>query len=76
MKKEFIPLEIAGASLGMGLVGNAIESPGLVEGAQATGKFIAPAINISMGGFLMKQIKGMKEDIKKDIKDRKKANLF
>ena len=76
MKRPLIPLGIAGVSLGMGLVGNAIESPGLVEGAEATGKFIAPAVNISMGGFLTKQIKDIKENIKKDIKNKKKANLF
>lgn len=58
MKINKTPFEIAGISVGMGLVGEALNSTGLQEGGTAAGKFIAPAVNISMGGHIIKQLKG------------------
>lgn len=56
-KLVIAPLGLAGASIGMGLVGNALDSQGLQEGGAVAGKFIAPAISISAGGYLINQIK-------------------
>ena len=58
------PLGIAGISLGMGVLGSAFDSPGLSEGGATAGKFISPAINISMGGFVIRQLQ--------DLQNRKK----
>jgi hypothetical protein len=52
---------IAGMSVGMGILGESLGSEGLKAGGEATGKFIAPAVNISMGGYLINMIKGIKK---------------
>ena len=53
MKALFIPFGIAGASVGMGLAGDAFNSTGLQEGGAAAGKFVAPAVNIHGAGMVM-----------------------
>ena len=52
-----VPFGIAGMSIGMSIAGKAFNSPGLMKGAAASSKFIAPAVHISVGGELIKQIK-------------------
>lgn len=72
-----IPFKIAGATVGMGIAADAFGSEGLAAGGEAAGKFIAPAINISMGGHVIKQLKdlkGFKEE--KGKKREKKRGLF
>lgn len=56
-----IPFAIAGTSIGLGMAGQAFESTGLQEGGAAAGKFIAPAVNISAGGYVIKMLKDLKE---------------
>lgn len=55
-----VPFGLAGASIGMGIIGEQFNSEGLKQGGEAAGKFIAPAVNISMGGYLIKQLKKLK----------------
>ncbi len=54
-----VPFGIAGMSIGMSIAGSAFNSPGLMSGSAAANKFIAPAVNISMGGELIKQVRKM-----------------
>lgn len=54
------PLGIAGASVGFGILGDAFNSQGLKEAGETTGKFIAPAINITMGGYVLNQLAQLK----------------
>jgi hypothetical protein len=59
-KKLFLPLGLAGFSVGAGLVGKAFGSQGLESSGAAVGKFISPAMNIVVGGAvinLARQIK-------------------
>lgn len=56
-----IPFGLAGASIGMGILGEQFNSEGLKQGGEVTGKFISPAINISMGGYLIKQLKKLRK---------------
>lgn len=61
------PLKIIGASLGLGLGGTAISQidsnigSKISDAGQTTSKFIAPAVNIAMGGYLIKQLKDLKK---------------
>ena len=59
--KLLTPFAIAGASFGLGLVGSEIKSEPLVEAGETSGKFIAPAVNISMGGYLINKIRKFKK---------------
>jgi hypothetical protein len=54
-----IPFKLAGASIGMGVLGEAFDSEGLKQGATAAGKVIPVAIDIQMGSKLIKQLKEM-----------------
>ena len=65
-KLVLAPLGIAGMSVGMGMIGEQLGSEGLEQGGEVAGKFIKPAIAISMGGILVKQLKELKKDKKKD----------
>lgn len=56
-----IPFGIAGMSIGMAQLGEALGSEGLKEGGQAASKFIKPAVDIQMSGILIKQLKGLKK---------------
>lgn len=49
-----MPFGIAGLSLGTGIVGTQFQSQGLIDASAASSKFIAPAINVSMGGYLVR----------------------
>lgn len=53
-----IPFGLAGTSIGMGLVGEHLASEGLQEGGAIAGKFIKPAVNISMGGTVIRMLRG------------------
>ena len=54
-----IPFGLAGASVGMGILGEQLGSTGLQQGGAAVGSFIAPAVTISAGGMVI----GMLRDI-------------
>ena len=54
------PISLAGASIGMGMIGEALGSEGLKSAGTATGNFIVPAVNISMAGYTIKQLKSLK----------------
>lgn len=60
------PFGIAGMGIGMGIIGSKLSAAGISGGADlttggavATG-FISPAVNISMGGSVIKMLKGFK----------------
>jgi len=52
-------LEIVGLGIGLGIAGEAFESEGLKQAGSSAVKFISPAINISMGSSLIKQLKNL-----------------
>ena len=60
------PFELAGMSIGMGIIGESLGSEGLKEGGAVAGKFIAPAINISVGGMLIQQLKELNPKRRKE----------
>jgi hypothetical protein len=53
-----VPLVLAGSSIGMGVAGQAFGSTALQGAGTTTSGFIAPAINIGMGGYLINELKG------------------
>lgn len=55
------PFALAGATIAFGQLGKAFGSIPLQEAGATTSKFIAPAININMGGFMIKQLRGLGE---------------
>tara|TARA_Y100000034_G_C6907569_1_gene421657 strand:- start:2450 stop:2689 length:240 start_codon:yes stop_codon:yes gene_type:complete len=60
LKTTKVPLGLAGASIGMGIAGQAFGSTAL-QGAGATaGAFIAPAVSISMGGYVVNELRDLK----------------
>jgi len=64
-----LPLGLAGASVGLGIAGEAFDSQGLIDAGESTAGFIAPAIGITMGAEIIKQLKdlnGKKEKTKKE----------
>lgn len=65
-----LPLGLAGTSVGFGIMGEAFNSQGLTDAGTAAGKFIAPAINITMGGELINQLKDLGKV--KETKEKKK----
>ena len=54
------PLKIAGVSIGFGILGESFGSQALMDAGSVSGKFIKPAINISMGGYIVKQLRKLK----------------
>jgi len=52
---------VTGLSLGMGILGESFNSEGLKQGSETASKFISPMINISMGGFVLDQLKSLKK---------------
>ena len=63
MKDKFglkTSLGIASASIGMGIAGEAFNSEGLKQGGQAAAGFVPIAINIGMGSYMIKQLRGLK----------------
>lgn len=52
-----VPFQIAGTSVGFGLFGEALNSQPLKDAGTAAGKFLVPAITISMSGTMIKQLK-------------------
>jgi len=53
---------IAGASVGMGVIGEAINSEGLVKGGEVAGKFIPIAVNVGMGATVINMLKELKNE--------------
>ncbi len=51
------PFGIAGVSLGLGVAGKMFNSPGMSQASQSSAGYIAPAVNISMGGYLLNEVK-------------------
>lgn len=51
---------LAGTSIGFGLVGSAIGSTGLTEAGQVTSKFIPISANISGAGMTLDMLKKIK----------------
>lgn len=72
MKEIKVPFELAGAGIRMGLIGEALDSEGLKQRA-AIGNFIAPAINIMMGGYIINKLKELKNTGKVQEKKEKKV---
>jgi len=67
-----LPLGIAGTSIGLGIMGEAFDSEGLIDAGETTAGFIAPAITISMGGTLIKQLRDLEKEVQ--AKSKKKEN--
>jgi len=61
-----LPLGIAGASVGMGIIGGAVKGinsnigENLEKAGENSSSFISPVVNISMGGLLINQLKKIK----------------
>ena len=63
MKDKFVlktSFALAGAGIGMGIAGEAFSSEGLKQGGQVATGMIPIAVNIGMGSYMIKQLKGMK----------------
>ena len=56
---------LAGASIGMGVLGEAFNSEGLKQGGEATGKFIPVTVNLGMGLTTIDMLKELQKKIKK-----------
>lgn len=56
-----VPFEIAGASLGMGLVGKGLGYAPLEEAGAVSAKFVGPATNIAAVGLTIGMLKELKE---------------
>ena len=58
-------LGVTGLSLGLGVIGSGIQnidattSSNMINAGQTASNFISPMVNISMGGFMIKQLKGL-----------------
>jgi hypothetical protein len=65
MEKIKTPFQLAGLSIGMGLVGEAFNSEGLKSGGQAAGKFISPSVNILAGGLVINQLNKYRKILKR-----------
>ena len=66
MKLVKFPLKITGLGIGLGMAGEILDSQPLKDGGSAATKFISPVINITMGGYVIKQLKKIK--LKEDKK--------
>ncbi len=53
-----VPFGLAGMTAGFGIAERAFPGVGFAEAGRASSGFIAPAINIGMGGYLVNQIRG------------------
>ena len=62
-----IPFGIAGASIGLGILGEGIKpinssiGENVAQAGQTASNFVAPAVNISMGGIIIKQLRRLKK---------------
>ena len=56
-----VPFGIVGVSLSTGLVGTQFNSPGMIKASAASNKFIPIAIDISMGGSVIKTLRNIKK---------------
>ncbi len=54
------PFGLVGITAGLGIADKAFPGVGLDKAGGAASKFIAPAINISVGGHLINQLKKLK----------------
>lgn len=52
--------KLAGASIGMGIIGESFSSTGLKQGGQVAAGAIPIMVNIGMGGYLIRQLKVLK----------------
>lgn len=52
-----VPFGLAGMTIGFGTLGKAFNSPGLVVAGNTTAAFIPSAIDISVGGSVLKKLK-------------------
>jgi len=67
------PLVIAGAATGLGILGNKLNFGGVVSDQSSNissagstlSSFVAPAVNISAGGYVIKQLRGLHDRHKK-----------
>jgi len=57
--------KIAATSVGMGILGDTLNSEGLKSGGKTAGKFIPVAVNVQMGGYLIKKLRKLKSNSKK-----------
>ncbi len=55
-----LPFGLAGATVGFGIAGKAFDSQGLTDAGTTTSGYIGPAINIGVGGSLIRKLKKWK----------------
>lgn len=66
-KKTLTPVKIAGASLALGIGGQAISNIStdvgtkVIQGGEVAAGYVAPAVNITMGGYLINSLRGLKK---------------
>ena len=60
-KSVKVPLGLAGFSIAAGMVGEGLGYAPLAQAANVSAGFIGPAVNISMGGCLMRRLRGFKK---------------
>lgn len=58
------PLALAGAGIGLGVVGQAFNSQGLMQGGQVATNFVPVAVNVSAGGYLINQLRSLRPNAK------------
>ena len=56
---------LAGASIGMGIVGSGLGSPALEQAGATTASFVPVAANIHGAGMTVGMLKGLKDKFKK-----------
>ena len=56
-----VPFKIAGASIGMGIVGEGLGYAPLTEAGAVSAKFVAPSVNIASTGLVVRMLKDLKE---------------
>ena len=60
-----VPFGIAGMTAGFSIAERAFPGVGFDKAGQASSKFIAPSVNITVGGYLVNELKSIKRRSKK-----------
>jgi len=55
------PISLAVAGVGLGIAGTAFNSPGLTSAGNTASGFVGPAVNIAMGGYVIRQLRGFRK---------------
>lgn len=62
IRKLILPiLDVSAFSVGAGVIGDSLNNQGLKDAGSTSAKFIAPMVNISMGGLVINQLRKLKK---------------